>query len=181
MSKHWGFYMDLTRCIGCGTCEMACRDYQGVWEGESWITVMTDEHGEYPHPLVVHRPVTCYHCEIPLCANACPVQAIARDPDSGIVTLNSSLCTGCGACRTACPFHAPRWDPVREVMGKCDFCQDRLQKGLTPICVDACPMRALAAGPLDQLIHDFPRGESLPTEDHGLDIGPGLWIRPKLK
>lgn len=39
-------------------------------------------------------------------------------------------------------------------VGKCDFCRDRLDRGKAPICVDACPMRALSYGRLDQLLEE---------------------------
>ena len=36
-------------------------------------------------------------------------------------------------------------------MGKCNYCLDRFQQGKLPNCIEACPVRALDAGPLGKL------------------------------
>ena len=36
-------------------------------------------------------------------------------------------------------------------MEKCDLCFERWLEEKKPICVEACPMRALDAGPLEEL------------------------------
>ena len=58
----------------------------------------------------------------------------------------------CGMCGDACPYDVPRFGPEENArMQKCDFCTGRIQKGRMPICVESCPMRALDAGPLEEL------------------------------
>jgi anaerobic dimethyl sulfoxide reductase subunit B (iron-sulfur subunit) len=44
----------------------------------------------------------------------------------------------------ACPYEAPVYDKKSGQLDKCDFCQERLDEGLQPYCVAACPMRALS-------------------------------------
>ena len=55
-------------------------------------------------------------------------------------------------CLNACPWKAPQFGPEDNAkMQKCDLCLDRLEQGKAPICVEACPMYALDAGPIEDL------------------------------
>ena len=71
--------------------------------------------------------------------------------EDGLVVIDTKKCIGCGACAMACPYHAPVLNPVTKKMSKCDGCLNRLDAGLQPICVEACPQRAIAFGPIDEL------------------------------
>jgi len=99
--------------------------------------------------------LSCSHCEKPSCAEACPVGAITKREENGIMMVNREECLGhnaCGACKKACPYGVPQFgeeDNAR--MQMCTFCIDRLQQGKKPACVDACPMRALDSGPIELL------------------------------
>jgi anaerobic dimethyl sulfoxide reductase subunit B (iron-sulfur subunit) len=88
--------------------------------------------------------------------DACPVGAITKRKEDGIVVTDREAClgnTGCdGFCRAACPYKAPEFGfESGAKVQKCDLCLDRWPEGKKPICVEACPMRALDAGPLDEL------------------------------
>jgi anaerobic dimethyl sulfoxide reductase subunit B (iron-sulfur subunit) len=151
-----GFYFDQTRCTGCGTCIVACKDWNDVPAGpESWMRIITIEKGDR-HDLFVARMISpCYHCATPLCASVCPAGVIVKRKDDGIVWVDRELCLGgdaCGRCRLACPYHAPQF-PAGENAGmrKCDLCLDRWTQNQRPICVMACPTRALDAGPIEEL------------------------------
>jgi Fe-S-cluster-containing dehydrogenase component len=61
----------------------------------------------------------------------------------GIVFVDQSLCIGCKACITACPWGAPQWDKEHGKVMKCDFCKDRVDLGLEPACVTGCTTAAL--------------------------------------
>ena len=73
-----------------------------------------------------------------------------RDSD-GLVAVNEDICIGCKSCRMACPYNAPQYDPRKGNMTKCNGCYERLAEGMKPICVDACPLRALDFGPIEEL------------------------------
>ena len=152
-----GFYFDQSRCIGCYTCAVACKDWHDIEGGQpSWIKITTIEQGDFPHVSMSHLFSTCLHCADPLCIKACPVNAIHKRSEDGIVIVKKEACLGgdtCGfACQKACPYHIPEFGPGQDAkMRKCDLCLNRWLERKKPICVDACPMRALDAGPLEEL------------------------------
>ncbi len=159
-----GFYFDQTRCTNCLTCVVACKDWHNVPAGPvSWVRVKTSEEGRYPRLHVSFLVQFCYHCATPRCVEACPVQAIRKREDNGIVVVEGAACLGkgrCGLCLKECPYEAPQFGPEEDAkMQKCDLCQDRLIQGLKPICVAACPMRALDSGPMDELRKRYGRGK----------------------
>lgn len=156
-----GFYIDQTCCTGCFTCIVACKDWNDVPAGPaSWNRVATLERGKYPETVVAFLPTLCYHCAKPLCAEACPVNAIYKRKEDGIVLVDSEKCLGkedCSMfCREACPYDAPQFRIAENAkMEKCNLCVERWQKGQKPICVEACRTYALDAGPIDELIAKY--------------------------
>ena len=99
--------------------------------------------------------MTCFHCAEPPCVPACPVGAITKREEDGVVVEDREACLGkdeCELCLGACPYDAPQFGAEDNAkMQKCDFCLDKLAENKPPICVAACPMRALDAGPIDEL------------------------------
>ncbi len=159
MSNH-GFYFDQTRCTNCLTCVVACKDWHNVPAGPaSWIRIRTMEKGRYPQLRVSFLLQGCYHCARPSCVEACPVQAVQKRGDNGIVIVDRETCLGkegCGRCSEECPYGAPQFGAEENAkMQKCDLCLERLTQGLKPVCVAACPMRALDAGPMDELTRKY--------------------------
>ena len=154
-----GLFFDQTRCTGCSTCLIACKDWHELDLGadpENWIRVHTVEKGQYPVLFVAFLAQPCYHCERPPCLSACPVEAIHKREEDGIVIVDRDACLGnanCDApCKTACPYAVPQFGPETGAkMQKCDFCLERWAEGRAPVCVEACPMRALDSGPMDAL------------------------------
>ena len=159
MSRQMAFHVDASICSNCKVCQIICKDKNDLPVGVTWRRVIQYGGGTWAAKGKVLVPdsvytyslsVSCMHCERPACMAACPAGAIAKRSD-GVVLIDSKKCVGCRACEEACPYHAPQFNAVTGVMTKCDFCQDLLAKGHRPACVAACPMRALEAGPLDQL------------------------------
>ncbi len=151
-----GFFFDQTRCTGCYACVVACKDWHDVPAGPaSWQRVVTIERGKFPDVFVAYLATSCYHCENPACVAACPVSAITKREQDGIVVVDGDKCQGrdnCDLCLQACPYNAPQFGAEPNArMQKCDLCLDRLAQGKQPICVAACPTRALDAGPIDEL------------------------------
>lgn len=135
------YIIDLARCTGCRTCEVACRDRAHVPNGFAWLRVEAVEMGRYPYPLVVHRVVHCFHCAEAPCIAVCPTEALIRD-ELEYVQVVGERCVRCGACIEACPFGAISLGDEGPAT-KCDGCVDELAQGWEPTCVRACPMCAL--------------------------------------
>jgi Fe-S-cluster-containing dehydrogenase component len=85
----------------------------------------------------------CFHCEKPWCVAACPTGAMQKRAQDGIVFIDRKLCIGCKSCITACPWGVPQWDAAAGTVSKCDYCKDRVDKGLKPACVTKCTAHAL--------------------------------------
>jgi len=151
-----GFYFDQTRCIGCHACDVVCKDWHDIQEeGVSWRRIVTTEQGTYPGLFVAFLSLSCCHCVHPACASACPAGAIAKSRENGVVAVDQELCLGrdaCGVCAEACPYGVPQFASGQDAkMQKCTFCPDRVGAGENPACVAACPVRALDAGPVEEL------------------------------
>ena len=145
------------------------EEIKWIW-AEPFHYAMPDQ--EYAHlPAEVEAktfPVLCNHCENPPCVRVCPTKATFKRASDGIVMMDYHRCIGCRFCMAACPYgsrsfnwrdprryldmeHINREYPTRAkgVVEKCNFCAERLAKGLKPACVEACKDGALAFGDLD--------------------------------
>lgn len=185
MADQYGFHIDASRCTGCKTCEMACRDAYQLGETASFRRVCESSSGSWIadgdawwHDVFAYYvSIACNHCEDPVCQQVCPSGAMRKQPD-GFVVLDSDRCIGCGSCAFACPYKAPSFSRAKRSMRKCDGCRARVAEGLAPICVEACPMRALGFGKIDDLRVEFgiERDISpLPSSDH---TKPNIVITP---
>ena len=171
-----GVLVDLSRCVGCRSCEAACNKEQKLPAPEKPFNDFSvfDEmhHGQKrrtdetrytivnrydipgrEHPLF--RKIQCNHCLEPACLTSCFVNAYTKTPE-GAVIYDSSVCVGCRTCMVACPFYIPTFrysSAFKPRIMKCVFCHDtRLTKGLPPACVEACPQEALTFGRRTDLV-----------------------------
>ena len=71
---------------------------------------------------------------------------------NGIVDVNPELCIGCGYCATGCPFDVPKFHAKSSKMSKCTLCVDRVEVGLEPACVKACPTGCLNFGDKEDMV-----------------------------
>jgi anaerobic dimethyl sulfoxide reductase subunit B (iron-sulfur subunit) len=148
----YGFFVDLSRCIGCNACVIACKQWHDLSPGSvKWMRVYQWEKGAFPNTRIYVLPIMCYHCEVPACIKSCPEGAIHKENRYGAVLVDPSKCRGHRKCWKACPYGAPQFDGDNAGMSKCNMCVDRLDRGLKPICVLSCSMRAMEFGPLDEL------------------------------
>lgn len=140
MAQHLVFSVDLNRCINCKTCEMSCNDYYGLM-GVHRRHVLTYETEKDAQPF--HISMSCNHCLNPVCVYTCPENNFQKRGD-GIVVHDPSHCKACRRCIEVCPFHALKLNPKTNRVDKCNFCVDRIDQGLRPICVENCTTGALS-------------------------------------
>ncbi|MDR1545165.1 MAG: dimethyl sulfoxide reductase subunit B [Deltaproteobacteria bacterium] len=147
------FQLDVSACSGCKTCVTACLDGRGDTTDRPRRRVMECVGGGWrkrpdgtweQNVAAYYLSLSCGHCQDPPCLKACPQGALSRD-DRGLTALTGE-CVGCRACLAACPYGAPVFDRQSGRLDKCDLCFDRWTAGLAPLCVEACPMGALALG-----------------------------------
>jgi formate dehydrogenase iron-sulfur subunit len=196
-----GVLVDLTRCVGCRSCEAACNREQNLpapdrpfddlsvleekrRTTESAYTVVNKyEIPGSEHPLF--RKFQCNHCNEPACLSSCFVNAY-RKTEEGAVVYDPTVCVGCRTCMVACPFYVPAYSyssVLNPVVRKCIFCYDtRLRHGKPPACVEACPQEVLTFGKRSDLIKlGHQRIEQHPDryEDHIYgenEVGGTAWM-----
>ncbi|EHQ90618.1 4Fe-4S dicluster domain-containing protein [Desulfosporosinus youngiae] len=142
MPKQYGFLLDINRCVGCKACELACKSENQTPVRVRWRSVSPNSPESY-------LSLSCNHCESPECFRVCPNRAYSKRRD-GIVVIDSDRCDGCRTCVNACPFKAPQYDPETHKVSKCNLCVSRLEKGLSPACVNACHTGALKIADLSE-------------------------------
>jgi formate dehydrogenase iron-sulfur subunit len=164
---------DSISCLNCLACMSACsmenrmrmeRDAgvnleRGVNEylpGSYYLRPWRREVGEFPDARLLVAFEHCRHCENAQCMINCPAKAIERRP-GGQVVINESACIGCRTCRDACPFNIPIYDNQTGKAKKCIGCYDRVEAGMAPACVSACPSKALISGPEDEVLAEGTR------------------------
>jgi DMSO reductase iron-sulfur subunit len=141
--ENYRFHFDMTKCIGCRSCEIACNEQNGNPADIRWRRIGEIEGGEYPDTLRHYLSMGCNHCLDADCVRGCPVEAYTKDPVTGIVLHSADACIGCQYCVWNCPYSVPQFNAARGVVGKCDMCHGRLTDGLEPACVNACPEVAI--------------------------------------
>ena len=170
MSSETGFFTDVTLCIGCKACEVACKqwnelpsdgyafaaesyDNTGRLSSTTWRHVAFVEQMDRVDPAASRWMMmsdVCKHCTNAGCLEACPTGAIVRN-EFGNVYVQPDVCNGCGYCVPSCPFGVVAIEPKQGVAQKCTLCYDRQKDALEPACAKACPTDAITFGPVEQL------------------------------
>ena len=146
--EQYRFAFAMEACVGCHSCEAACAEQNGLPPGTAWRRVGEIEGGEFPHTRRFHLSMSCNHCLEPACLIGCPTNAYVK-LDNGVVTQQADECIGCQYCTWNCPYSVPVFQPDRRIVTKCDMCLPRLDAGLEPACVGACPTQAISVEKVD--------------------------------
>lgn len=147
---------DPEKCTQCAGCQTACKSWRELPFGVNYRRVLNLWKGCYPEVKNSSLSLSCLHCVTPACAAACPEEAIAKRADTGLVVVDSALCTGCRLCAEACLYGVPQFG-ADNTMVKCDLCPGLLKNGVTPPCVETCPGKALtliSISSSEKLLHE---------------------------
>ncbi|MBZ5526907.1 MAG: formate dehydrogenase subunit beta [Acidobacteriia bacterium] len=160
--------IDVTTCIGCKACEVACLEWNGLPYRETmfentyqtmpdtaWNFWNVIKFNEYERPdgslMWLMRKDQCMHCAEPGCLAACPADAAIVQYANGVVDFQQDHCIGCGYCISGCPFNIPKFNSATKKVFKCTLCSDRISEGLEPACIKACPSGCLHFGTKDDM------------------------------
>ena len=164
-----GKLIDLTKCIGCRGCQVACKQWHNLpSESTSYNKEFTNPQNRSAYtwtliefqtteyegkPAYTFTKTSCLHCEEPACQSVCIAGAIKKQ-ESGAVTIDADKCIGCRYCQVGCPFHVPKYeyDKWFPKMLKCNLCNDRITAGLKPACATTCPTGAITFGEREELL-----------------------------
>lgn len=181
----YAFYFDSSRCTGCKTCELACKDFKDLDKTVAFRKVYDYEGGSWQvngngtattNAYVYHVSMSCNHCDNPACVHVCPTGAMHKDEKTGLVSVDADRCIGCGYCHMACPYNAPKVDRKVGHSVKCDGCAERIAAGKKPVCVGACPLRALDFGTVEEMSARGQRAEIAPLPEASY-TKPNLYIQ----
>lgn len=200
--------VDLTKCLGCHTCSVACK---AQWQlpdnsGRSWLRRIGPASTSTGIAYTFYSG-RCNHCDRPECVKVCPVPPLSRtfadeksnrittidaaatwkDPLDGTVQVDKKRCIGCGACVEACPYGARYLtmnSGTKKVADKCTFCVELLGKGGRPACAQNCLADAITFGDLKD-----PESEVFALVENGavrltssaVNIGPNVYYVGKSK
>jgi tetrathionate reductase subunit B len=181
--KKYGFVIDISRCIDCRACLVACSVENSVPMTDTRIWVYTPGiQGEFPNLTRTFIPYNCMHCENPPCVDVCVSRATFKDQENGLVLVDQEACIGCGYCVEACPYDARYLDKERGVVDKCNGCIQRVEVGLQPACVATCLGGSRMFGDLNdpdsevsQALQNASTVLRLDFEDGKVDTDPNIY------
>jgi len=167
-----GMLYDSTLCVGCKACVTRCKqvndmaavpsknDSDRLWDSpddldyrtRNIIKLYKEEEGYF-----AYVKYQCMHCIKPSCVSACPVSAMQKEEERGIVFYDKNKCIGCRYCQIACPFNIPKfeWPEQFPKIVKCDLCKfTNLKVKGEPACCETCPTGAVIFGKRKDLLRE---------------------------
>ncbi|MEW6183741.1 MAG: 4Fe-4S dicluster domain-containing protein [Bacillota bacterium] len=170
-----GVLVDLAQCIGCRSCQVACKQWNDLPAAKTSFSATRDNPlklSKTTWTKVEHKFLNtkeglqwkfvkrqCMHCLEPACAAACFMGVLKKTPEGPVIVVNNK-CIGCYYCNVACPFEVPNYEWIKGVprVQKCRLCYDpggeydRLGQNRKPACVTACTTGALKFGDREELL-----------------------------
>lgn len=163
-----GLIYDATKCVGCKSCVIACKevnamppefsDPERIWDAPLGLSASTRNvialYKEGDRHSFIRQ--SCMHCVDPACVSACPVKALTKNQKTGIVQYDAGVCIGCRYCMVACPYNVPKfeWGKAYGKIVKCQLCDHLIAKGQRPGCSEACPTGAIQFGNVHDLLRE---------------------------
>ncbi|MDY3115109.1 MAG: 4Fe-4S dicluster domain-containing protein [Sutterella sp.] len=152
--KKLAHLFDVTQCIGCSACIVACAEtnypemMERTNEGWNWLAAnirkVTLDRARQPVQLLIQ----CQQCEEAPCIATCPFGANYHDPETGQVKTDPRRCIGCSYCVASCPYDCRWTHPDSGLPMKCmgHGCEELVKSGQNPACVQVCPAQARMFG-----------------------------------
>lgn len=177
--SHIGMLYDATLCIGCKSCETACKEAnnmpvevgpQGIFDAPrdlstSTLNIIKVYNGPEGSSFVKRQ---CMHCVDPNCVSGCPTDALNKEAN-GIVSYNKDACCGCRYCQMNCPYNIPKFE-FEDFYGqirKCELCRTtHLQTNGQPACTEACPTGAVVFGKVKKLLEEAKQRISFAPDEY---------------
>ena len=189
MAKY-ALYFDVEKCCGCHACFLSCKDEHvgndhkpiaaAQPEGQQWIRLQEVEYGTGDKIKVDYIPVTCQHCENPICGADAPEGAVYTRPD-GIVIIDPFKAKGAKSIVKNCPYGVVFWNEAENLPQKCTLCAHMLDGGeRTTRCAECCPTGAIVFGDLDDRNSEISKLAAR-IEGRTEDYKPGFNTKPRLK
>lgn len=172
-----GMLYDSTRCIGCRTCVVKCkeanklppsRSADGIYDAPPDLdgTTMNVIKLAVLGDRTAFMKAQCMHCLDPACSSVCMIGALRKNVLTGVVEYEKDGCVGCRYCQVACPFNVPKftWSKAAPRIVKCEMCRHRVdaKRGgayaiANPACCEVCPREAVVYGRTSELLLDARR------------------------
>jgi len=186
--------IDVTTCIGCKACEVACVEWNGYpfeqTTFDNTYQTMPDLRWNYYNLIrfnehnfadgsfgLLMRKDQCMHCADPGCLRSCPAEGAIVQYANGIVDFQQENCIGCQYCVTGCPFNIPKFNSQTKKVHKCTLCSDRVAVGLEPACIKACPTGCLHFGTKDDM-RELAETRAAQVREHSAHKNAGVYDPP---